>query len=114
MPHPFSWGVGRGGGRPCLQGEDILLMVMRYPFIQESRPFVCGVYLSVSGDQRKEISVRTERTPNVFSGEVDCTCARKAGRSFGWVKRTFPARSTWWVEILRRDRACSVPRILRT
>ena len=32
-------------GCPCLRGEDILLMVIRYPFIQESRPFVCGVYL---------------------------------------------------------------------
>ena len=66
-------------GCPCLRGEDILLVVIRYPFIQESRPFVCGVYLSVSGDQREEISVRTERAPNMFPGAVDCTCAQKAG-----------------------------------
>lgn len=72
-----GWDVGGGG--PCLQGEDILLMVIRYPFIQESRLFVCRVYLSISGDQRKEISVRTERAPDVFSGEVDCICAQEAG-----------------------------------
>lgn len=33
----------------------------------------------VSGDQREEISVRTERAPNMFPGAVDCTCAQKAG-----------------------------------
>ena len=64
---------------PCLQGEDILLRVMRYLFIKESRPFVCSVYLSVSRDQREEISVRTERAPDMFSGEVDYTCAQEVG-----------------------------------
>ena len=102
MSHPFSRWVGCGD--PCLQGEDILLGVITYPFIQESRPLrskLCDVYLSTLGDQRKEISMRTERAPNGFSRRGGLQpCSGRVG-SFGQMKRTFPVRGTWWVETLK-------------
>lgn len=63
--------------------------------IQESRPFVCRVYLSVSGDQRKEMVSRGQRAPDVFSGEVDCICARRKQGQL-WMDEKNIARSTWW------------------
>lgn len=60
---------------PYLQGEDILLGVIKYQVIQESRPLrtkLCGVYLSALVDQRKERSMRTERAMKVSPEEVGC------------------------------------------
>lgn len=55
---------------PRLQGENILLGVIKDRVIQESRALrakFCGAYLSALGDQRKEIATRTGKARKGFS-----------------------------------------------
>lgn len=58
-----------------LQGEDILFEVIKYQFIQESRPLrakLCGLHLNVVGDQRTEGSGRTEGATGGSPEAVGC------------------------------------------
>ena len=91
---------------PRWQGEDVLPGVIRYQIIQESKPLgakLCGVCLSALEDQRTEISVRTERAPEGLSRRGGLRlCLGRVG-SFGWMKRTFPVRGTWWEKMLRQE-----------
>ena len=62
--------AGVGGG-PSFSGEDILLGALGLCFFKKQTIkigwILCGMYLSALGDQRKEISVRTERATDWFS-----------------------------------------------
>lgn len=99
---------------PRLQGENILLGVIKDQVIQENRTLraeFCGAYFRALGDQRKEIPMRTERARKGFFRRGGFATTRRVG-SFGWMKRTCPVWGTWWVKVLRQEGAQYVPRTI--